>query len=227
MQYRDSGQAFNLELPTEKAVYIFGPRRLQNQIVARCLERETGLKCVTGDHISQVPSDGVDGAQPGVILLDCQGADPQGLLAEVKSHNSDRLSGCPLVLFNASAGLGVEERCVWEGIEGFFYEQDSVDQFLKGVAAVLNGEMWLPRTIMTKCIREGRARGNLAKEKSTALSPRQMEILALVAVGCSNDEIGDNLCISTHTVKVHLYNIYKKIDVSNRLQAAFWAAKNL
>jgi DNA-binding NarL/FixJ family response regulator len=227
MEYQSSDHWISLEKPSEKIVYIIGPRRLQNQIVARCLEREIGLRCVVGADISQVPSDGVDGAQPSAVLLDCQGTDPQELLTQLKSYSGNKASGYPLVLFNARAELGVEERCVLEGIEGFFYEQDSIDRFFKGVVAVLNGEMWLSRRLMTKCIREGRAQGNIAKTKSSALSPRQMEILALVAVGCSNDEIADKLCISTHTVKVHLYNIYKKIDVPNRLQAALWAAKNL
>ena len=185
------------------------------------------MACRIGDDISHLPSAGEGAERPGTVLLDCQGKDPQELLAELKSFYKGRWSGYPLVLFNVSAEQGVEERYVWEGIEGFFYEQDTIDHFLKGVEAVLNGEMWLSRRLMTKCIREGRAQGNIAKTKSSALSPRQMEILALVAVGCSNDEIADKLCISTHTVKVHLYNIYKKIDVPNRLQAALWAAKNL
>ncbi len=227
MQQQRSDQWISLEQPAQKTVYIIGPRRLQNEIVARCLEREAGMACRIGDDISHLPSAGEGAERPGAVLLDCQGKDPQELLAELKSFYQGRSSGYPVVLFNVSAEQGVEERYVWEGIEGFFYEQDTIDHFLKGVEAVLNGEMWLSRRIMMKCIREGRAQGNLSKTKSTVLTPRQVEILALVAVGCSNDEIADKLCISHHTVKVHLYNIFKKIEVSSRLQAAFWAAKNL
>ena len=43
----------------------------------------------------------------------------------------------------------------------------------------------------------------------------------------NSQEIADKLCISSHTVKTHIYNIFKKIGVPNRLQAALWAAKNL
>jgi LuxR family transcriptional regulator of csgAB operon len=61
----------------------------------------------------------------------------------------------------------------------------------------------------------------------TILSRRETEILGMVAVGAKNDEIANKLCISPHTVKTHLYNIYKKIHVGDRLQAVLWAAKHL
>ena len=59
------------------------------------------------------------------------------------------------------------------------------------------------------------------------LSRREMEILGMVAVGGKNMEIAHKLFISPHTVKTHLYNIYKKIHVGDRHQAVLWAAKNL
>jgi LuxR family transcriptional regulator of csgAB operon len=49
----------------------------------------------------------------------------------------------------------------------------------------------------------------------------------MVASGRANNKIAEELCISPHTVKTHIYNIYKKISAPNRLQAALWAAKNL
>jgi DNA-binding CsgD family transcriptional regulator len=59
------------------------------------------------------------------------------------------------------------------------------------------------------------------------LTPREKEILALVSAGAKNEQIAEALHISPNTVKTHIYNIFKKIDVPNRLQAALWAVKNL
>jgi DNA-binding CsgD family transcriptional regulator len=80
---------------------------------------------------------------------------------------------------------------------------------------------------MSSWILEGRERAAAHRKHSNALTPRQVEIVALVAVGATNDEIADRLRISPHTVKTHLYQVFKKINVPNRMQAALWAAKNL
>ena len=80
---------------------------------------------------------------------------------------------------------------------------------------------------MTKCILESSSRDKSLPKEQSVLTRRESEILAHLAVGATNQEISDKLCISPHTVKTHLYNIYKKINVPNRLQAALWAAKNL
>ncbi|HEA69509.1 MAG TPA: LuxR family transcriptional regulator [Desulfobacterales bacterium] len=58
------------------------------------------------------------------------------------------------------------------------------------------------------------------------LTLREKELLFCVASGASYDQISYDLNISLNTVKTHIYNIYKKINVSNRFQASLWAAKN-
>jgi LuxR family transcriptional regulator of csgAB operon len=65
------------------------------------------------------------------------------------------------------------------------------------------------------------------KGHESTLTPREIEIVSMIAAGAANAHIADKLCISSHTVKTHIYNIFKKINVPNRLQAALWAAKNL
>ena len=67
----------------------------------------------------------------------------------------------------------------------------------------------------------------LFKADSATLTSREIEVLSVLVSGAKNEEIAEKLFISPHTVKSHLYAIYKKIDVSNRLQAVLWASENL
>jgi len=209
-------------------VYIVGPRRLNNEAIASCLERETGDQCFVLGDISHIPiADPKDLGRPRLVLLDCQGKDPENVLAELRPYLNQKQSTNHVVLFSVGHNLGIEKKCVLEGVRGFFYEKDPLDRFLKGVRAVLDGELWLSREIMTKCILEGTDQDEATMNASEFLTSRQTEILALVSVGATNDEIADKLYLSPHTVKTHLYNIFRKINVPNRLQAALWAAKHL
>ena len=213
---------------SRNVIYIIGPRRLQNEAIASCLMRETGNECFLLEDINLLlDEDVVDPTRSMLVLLDCQGKDPERILEELRPYLIGKQASNNIVFFNLRPDFGVERKCVLEGIRGFFYDQDPLDIFLKGVRAVFNGELWLSREIMTKCILEGTRQEEASRGGNVTLSPRQIEILAQVAVGASNDEIADRLHISPHTVKTHLYNIFKKIKVSNRFQAALWAAKNL
>ncbi|UCG11888.1 MAG: hypothetical protein JSU72_15415 [Deltaproteobacteria bacterium] len=211
-------------------VLVVGRRRLQGELIASYLEQETGARCqVISEDLSHIPSpdDTESGTQPRLVLCDYQAIDLEGLLVDLRSSSTQKLGRDHVVLFNVRRDQGIEEQYVWEGVRGVFYEHDPLEQFLKGVRAILNGELWLSREIMMKYILEGRDPQRASEKTEAILTPREVEILAQVAVGARNEEIADELSISPHTVKTHLYNIFKKIDVPNRLQAALWAAKNL
>ena len=59
------------------------------------------------------------------------------------------------------------------------------------------------------------------------LTEREKQVLGCMTSGYTGKAIADRLEVSVHTVKTHIYNIYKKINVTNRLQASLWAAKYL
>jgi LuxR family transcriptional regulator, positive regulator of biofilm formation len=210
------------------AFYIVGTRRLENELMASYLEGQTGDPCVVTKNVNHIPTDNPKtNGRPKLVFWDCKGNNLKSFIAELRAWTLRNQSSLPIVLFNVPSDLEFEKRFVSEGIQGFFYENDPLDVFLKGVRAVIDGRLWLSRDMMTKCIFEGTRKDNSAKSQIENLSQRQIEILALVAVGTKNDEIADKLCISPHTVKTHLYRIFKKINVPNRVQAALWAAQNL
>jgi LuxR family transcriptional regulator of csgAB operon len=211
----------------DTVIIIIGPRSLQNGLMGHFLEEKTGAECLVIADPSQIPAmDDEEEGDPRLILGDCLEKDLDSCMADLESYGEPVLSRDYVVLFNVSPGLKIEENALRRGVKGFFYEQDPLEVFPRGLAAILKGEIWVSRDIMTKFIPDDKG-PDPSKMEASILTPREIEILSLVAVGAKNEEIAEKLFISSNTVKTHIYNIFKKIDVPNRLQAALWAAKNL
>ena len=210
-----------------ETISIVGPRQLQNELMASFLKKETGARCINGKDIDHIKSQyDQNNPKPTLILVDCMEKDSDTILALIKQEDDEIFSRHFVVLFNVSHGLGIEERAIERGVRGFFYEKDPQGIFPKGVRAVFKGELWVTREILSKWALGNRAKSRVYKKERISLTPREKEILAMVALGAKNNEIAAQLFITPNTVKTHIYNIYKKIHVPNRLQAALWVAKN-
>ena len=213
---------------TEKVIYIIGPQRFQNELMVSFLARETGATCLASDDVRQLPVvNDKKTTQPILILLDCLEKELETYLVEVAASDKKLLHRHYVALYNVAPGLGMEKKALRKGIRGFFYRQDPPELLLKGVSALFNEELWVSREIMTKTILENRDKDIITRKDQTTLTPREIEILSFIAAGAKNEHIAEELFISPNTVKTHIYNIFKKINVPNRLQAALWAAKNL
>ncbi len=213
---------------SNKVIYIIGPQRFQNELMVSFLTRETGATCLASDDFQQVPAvDDKKTTQPILILLDCLEKELDTYLVEVAASDKKILRRHYVAMYNVAPGLGVEKKALKKGIRGFFYKQDPPEMLLKGVSAMFNEELWVSREIMTKTILENRDKDIITRKNQTTLTPREIEILSFIAAGAKNEHIAEELFISPNTVKTHIYNIFKKINVPNRLQAALWAAKNL
>jgi DNA-binding NarL/FixJ family response regulator len=208
--------------------YIVGKRRLQNELIASYLTKQTGNACFLLESIHQLsPCDLDPESSRGLVFWDCHENDSKKLLAELRSYAKLENSATRIVFFNVPTYFELSKKFILKGVHALFYEHDSLDIFLKGVRAVLDGKLWFSREIMSKYIFDNSGSETSSKNTVGNLTKRQIEILAMIAVGSTNEEISDKLCISPHTVKTHLYKIFKKINVPNRVQASLWAAKNL
>lgn len=220
-----SGKSKQEAIPGERFIYISGPNALQNEMMAKILQNDTGIVCQYLADIQDISLITGEEKFEKLILRDCFGDEPQKIISLLESDTYRSLSlKNYLVLFNISPEQGIEEHIIQLGAKGIFYVTDSYKHIVRGVQAVFKGELWFSREAMSKAIMDGSKISLKAKE---LLSAREIEILSLVAVGEKNEAISEALFISPHTVKTHIYNIFKKIKVTNRLQAALWAAKNL
>lgn len=211
-----------------KKIYLVGPWRVHNELLSSFLEEKIGAECLTVKTIRDLPVlTGKSGYLPRLVLLDCLGNDPMSLWEEFEAETNAIFSRDYVVLFNISPGMGFEDKALMQGARGFFYVQDNIEQFERGILAIYAGELWVSRKIMTDYILEHRRPLLPFERNGIGLTKRESEILGTIAEGATNEEIAEKFFISSHTVKSHLYNIYKKVGVSNRLQAALWARRNL
>ena len=112
-------------------------------------------------------------------------------------------------------------------LKGVFYRRDSMALICKGIGTLLDDDLWMSRSLMTRLIEFYRRQQLNAYRPVCGLTHRELEIIGLLGSGASNTEIADKLFVSEHTVKSHLYNIFRKIKVHNRIQAMNWARQNL
>jgi DNA-binding NarL/FixJ family response regulator len=110
------------------------------------------------------------------------------------------------------------------GANGYLLKSTSSTDFLKGIRAILAGEAVLPPKLAGRLLEEfarlaSRPAPPIPADPSD-LTPREYEVLNLVALGATDKEIASQLSLSVHTVKSHLCSILSKLHAVNRRQAA-------
>lgn len=115
------------------------------------------------------------------------------------------------------------------GANGYMLKDTTSADFLCGVRGALRGEATLPPRLATSLLDEFTRLANkpqpIPQSKGTpSLTPRELDVLKLVAIGATNQEIADQFSLSLHTIKSHVRHILNKLHAVNRRHAARLAA---
>ena len=210
-------------------VNIVGQNMLQNELLLSYLKKEAGLKgkCFpTLEFITKF--DAHDPAIPQLLIFDCKNIDMKNLWTHIHEWNCSHEFPCFIVLGNAITNSVFEKKAMDSGVHGIFYNNDPLPLIAKGICAVLQGDLWYSRKALTKCLMGPKSLGDSSTHQAVSrLTFREEEMLACIASGYSSKAMAEEFSISLHTVKTHIYNLYRKINVNNRLQASLWATKYL
>lgn len=111
------------------------------------------------------------------------------------------------------------------GVEGYILKDSSSAELVRAIKHIYQGETYIQPDLIP-ALNSRLIHRDEDQEKIDALTRRELEVLKLVAKGHFNKEIAIQLDISERTVKNHISSIFRKIDVSDRTQAAVFAIKN-
>ena len=160
---------------------------------------------------------------PDVLLLDINMPEKNGLevLDEIKKKDYD----FKVLILTVHNELEYLIKAVDMGVDGYILKDSESTELKKAIQAVQSGENYIQASLIP-ALNNRLANRDIDKDKIDSLTSRELEVLIQVARGMFNKEIAMNLNISERTVKNHVSNIFKKIDVSDRTQAAVFAIKN-
>lgn len=160
--------------------------------------------------------------QPDVILMDLMMPRKTGIEAimEIKQHEPT----ARILVLTSYADDEYVFAAIKAGALGYLLKETSPKELLQAIHDVYKGESSLHPSIARRLLREFN-RPATSPPTEEPLTEREIEVIVLVARGCSNQVIGDTLFISERTVRTHVSNILGKLHLANRTQAALYALK--
>ena len=160
---------------------------------------------------------------PEVLLLDINMTEKNGIdvLKQMKANQSQ----IKVLILTVHNELEYLISAVDIGVDGYILKDSESSELKKAIRVVRDGESYIQPKLIPAMNNQLLNR-DADKDKIASLTNRELEVLIQVANGMFNKEIATNLNISERTVKNHISNIFKKIDVSDRTQAAVFAIKN-
>ena len=219
----------NSEKKEDIKVYVIGNKRMTNELVLYFLDNSSDLSfnCVLVNNLTSFSINNASKVK-NLVLCNCIDLNESDELNACGRHIATAPENSYWACFNVPKSKKIAENAIKNGAKGIFFEDDSLSSLKKGIKVLLNDDLWFSRDILQTTL------SNLVVSRmeppdpsdEKGLTRREKEILKLLALGKTNDQIANKLNISILTVKTHVSNIYRKINVPNRIQAIFWATKN-
>lgn len=197
-----------------------------------CMVREGLKQLLELDGDIQVVGEAGDGLsclkmmeelRPDVTLLDINMPQMNGLKV-LEAVRGNKGNGNKIIILTIHNEIEYLMRAVDNDVDGYVLKDSDSEILRKAIFSVHNGEKYYQSELVP--LMKEKVENRKYDDKDEVLTKREMEVLRLLTEGLFNKEIAYQLSISEKTVKNHVSNIFKKISVSDRTQAAVYAIKN-
>jgi DNA-binding NarL/FixJ family response regulator len=206
------GQAVRVVLADDHPIVLTGLRAV--------LQVEPGVEIVAAAPEGATALELIRAHEPDIAVLDIDMPQLTGLDV-LEALEADGLS-TRVVFLTGSASDEQIATAVEQGAWGILLKENALSVLTECLEAVSSGQRWLPEALIAPAVRRATERRERDGQLERVLTAREHEIAGLVAKGLSNKHICRRLSISEGTVKVHLHNMYEKLQISNRTVLAAW-----
>lgn len=206
-------------------IVIADDHALFRELLRITLRREGSIKIVGEAANIRQTIDLISELKPDIVLLNSTMPEMDGI--EVFPEIREKNQNTKTLMLTANKDEATIFKALKGGAKGYLSKDVSISNLIKAIQAVHKGELWVERKLMAKFL-EGEALANSRREGQAGklkkvLTQRENEVLRLLTPGRTNKEIAKALFISEKTVKSHLNSIFKKLNVTRRLQAILYA----
>jgi DNA-binding NarL/FixJ family response regulator len=205
-------------------IVIADDHRMVREGIKQLLELEGDISVIgeAGDGVTCLNV--IEDLNPEVVLLDINMPQMNGL--QVLQKLKENKCSSRILILTIHNEIEYLMKAVDIGVDGYILKDSESDVLRRAIFAVKSGESYIQSELaaLLKEKLENSDKGVL--EEDSILTKREMEVLRLLTEGLFNKEIAYHLSISEKTVKNHVSNIFKKISVSDRTQAAVYAIRN-
>jgi two-component system response regulator DevR len=165
----------------------------------------------------------VESSRPDVVLLDTRLPDISGV--EVCRRLSRSHPDVAVVILTTYTDVELVQECLQAGARGYVVKDVERFSLKESIRAVSRGQSVLAPQVASQIIEQIRSR-RPAEGRPAGLNASQVAILRLISRGHSNREIAADVHLSENTVKTHVQEIFRKLGVRNRVEAAILAGKS-
>lgn len=187
------------------------------------LELEGDIKVIGEAGDGNACLNSIDILNPDVVLLDINMPQMNGL--KVLEQIKKKKSKCRILMLTIHNEIEYLLRAVELGADGYILKDSESAIVRKAIFAVFKGEKYIQKEFVALLKETMEKKNEYIMNNDQLLTRREIEVLKLLTEGLFNKEIAYTLSISEKTVKNHVSNIFKKISVSDRTQAAVYAIK--
>lgn len=191
------------------------------------LEAEDGIEVVgeAGDGTEAIAK--AEEAMPDVILMDVRMPKRSGIEATIAMK--DLLPNAKILMLTISDEEADLYEAIKAGASGYLLKEISIEEVANAVRAVHTGQSLISPSMASKLLSEFATMVKKTDDRQSLpaprLTPRELEVLKLVAKGSNNRDIAKGLFISENTVKNHVRNILEKLHLHSRMEAVVYAVR--